>query len=117
MPGPYLYGSNASDTFPFRVRGTQVRVMEDGAAVPGALVYRQPAGQAQAEPMADRAGQPFKTDGQGYLQGRGEIAVGDRLFALAPITATETYTLYHTNATPTATAWIAYTVTSPACRR
>ena len=48
VPGPYLYGSNASDTYPFRVRGTQVRVMEGGVPVPGALVYRQPAGQTEA---------------------------------------------------------------------
>ena len=53
--------------------------------------------------IASLSGEPFKTDGQGYLQGRGAINVGDRLFALAPITATETYTLYHTSAAPTPT--------------
>ncbi|MCX6032111.1 MAG: VCBS repeat-containing protein [Chloroflexi bacterium] len=113
VPGPYLFGSNASDTYPFRVRGSQVRVMEDGVATPGALVYRLPAGQAQgAEPMVDRAGQPFKTDSQGYLQGRGTIATGDRLLALAPVTTTEKYTLYFTNAQPTVTGLDAYTVTT-----
>ncbi len=77
IPGPYLYGSNASDTYPFRVRGTQVRVMEGGIPVPGALVYRQPAGQTDpAAPIASLFGQPFKTDGQGYLQGRGAIRRG-----------------------------------------
>ena len=103
VPGPYLFGSNASDTYPFRVRGTQVRVMEGGTPVKGALVYRLPAGQAQAgDLMRDPTKQPFKTDGQGYLQGRGTIGVSDRLLALAPVTATVAYTLYHTNATPTA---------------
>ena len=103
VPGPYLRGSNASDTYPFRVRGTQVRVMEGGAPAAGALVYRLPAGQAQAgDLMRDPTKQPFKTDRQGYLQGRGTIGIGDRLLALAPVTATVAYTLYHTNATPTA---------------
>ncbi len=113
VPGPYLFGTNASDTYPFRVRGTQVRVMEGGAPVKGALVYRLPAGQTQAGgPMTDRTGQPFKTDGQGYLQGRGTIVAGDRLFALAPITATEAYTLYHTSAAPTLTGLDPYTMTA-----
>ena len=104
MPGPFLYGRNASDTFPFRVRGTQVRVLEGGAPVAGALVYRQPAGDTKpAEVIASLSGEPFKTDSQGYLQGRGAINVGDRLFALAPVTVTATYTLYHTNAAPTRT--------------
>ena len=66
--------------------------------------------------MADRAGQPFKTDSQGYLQGRGAIGAGDRLFALAPITATAAYTLYHTSAAPTPTGLDPYTVTAAACK-
>ncbi len=104
VPGPFLFGNNASVTFPFRVRGTQVRVMEDGAPVQGALVYQLTAGQTgAAKAISSLSGEPFKTDSHGYLQGRGAINVGDRLLALAPITATSAYTLYHTNATPTAT--------------
>ena len=113
VPGPYLFGSNASDTYPFRVRGTQVRVMEGGVPVSGALVYRLPAGQAQAgDLMRDPTKQPFKTDRQGYLQGRGTIARDDQLFALSPITATESYTLYHTSAAPTLTGLDPFIVTA-----
>ncbi len=114
VPGPFLYGSNASSTFPFRVRGTQVRVMEDGRPVKDALVYRRPAGStAPAQPIGSLTGEPFKTDGQGYLQGRGSIGVGDRLYALAPITATAAYTLYHTNGVPTPSGFDGFTVSAP----
>ena len=92
VPGPSIYGRNASDTFPFRVRGTQVRVLRDDAPTSEALVYRQSDGQSSGgQPMADLAGQPFRTDLQGYLQGRGQIAVGDHLLALAPITSSIHY--------------------------
>jgi subtilisin-like proprotein convertase family protein len=112
VPGPYLYGAYASQTFPFRVRGTQVRVVRGTMPVPDALVYRLPSGQASGgAPLDDGAGIPFRTDGLGYLQGRGEIWPGDRLLALAPVTVTESYTLYHTNGTPTETGLDGYTVT------
>ena len=39
----------------------------------------------------DPAGRPFRTDDQGYLQGRGEIGPGDRLLALAPVHTDVTY--------------------------
>jgi subtilisin-like proprotein convertase family protein len=110
-PGPYLYGAYASQTFPFRVRGTQVRVVSGTLPISNALVYRLPASQVEGgQPLADAAGRPFRTDGQGYLQGRGQIGLGDRLLALTPITRTESYTLYYTNATPTPTGLDAYTV-------
>ena len=44
---------------------------------------------------------------------RGQVAVGDRLLALLPITSTGTYTLYHTSAAPTATGLDAFTVAQP----
>jgi subtilisin-like proprotein convertase family protein len=110
-PGPYLYGAYASQTFPFRVRGTQVRVVSGTLPISNALVYRLPASQVEGgQPLADAAGRPFRTDGQGYLQGRGQIGLGDRLLALTPITRTESYTLYYTNGTPTPTGLDAYTV-------
>jgi hypothetical protein len=113
IPGPYLYGSYASSTFPFRVRGTQVRVMKGATPATNALVYQLPAGQIQnAEPFADIAGQPFHTNGQGYLQGRGSLNTGDRLFALVPITTTPNYTLYYTSGAPNLTGLNAYTVTT-----
>jgi predicted nucleotidyltransferase len=113
LPGPYLYGSYASTTFPFPVRGTQVRVMKGAMPATNALVYRLPAGQLQdAEPFANAAGQSFSTDGQGYLQGRGQFNPGDRLFALAPITTTPNYTLYYTSGAPNLTGLNPYIVTT-----
>jgi len=105
VPGPYQHPSVAAQTTPFRVRGTQVRVLQtDGTPAPDALVYRLPANALRgAEPFMRSTGEPFRTDGQGFLQGRGVITPGDRLIALAPITATATYTLYQTSAAPTAT--------------
>ena len=80
----------SSTTFPFRVRGTQVRVVTptitDTQAVSQAIVYRLPKDQTfGAQAMSDSAGDPFRTDGQGYLQGRGRIDLGDTLVALAPV--------------------------------
>jgi hypothetical protein len=128
IPGPYLYGSYAATTFPFRVRGNQIRVVdEDGHPKLNAMVYRLGTNGAN-EPYADLTGEPFRTDGQGYLQGRGEIQVGDRLLALAPVALPPEYTerfndtlrLYHTNGTPTPVGlntWISntqsLTVTEP----
>jgi subtilisin-like proprotein convertase family protein len=112
IPGPYLYGAHASQTFPFRVRGTQVRVLSGTVPVSNALVFRFPVGQTTgAQPYADLLGQPFRTSGQGYLQGRGQLNLGDRLLALLPISATDSYTLYYTSAAPTPTGLNAFTVT------
>jgi hypothetical protein len=113
VSGPYQRPYGSAVTFPFRVRGTQVRVMSGTQPVAGALVYRLEEGQTQGGALiADDAGRPFRTDEQGYLQGRGQIGQGDRLFALVPITRTESYTLYHTSGTPTPTGVDAYTVAS-----
>ncbi|MBX0329343.1 VCBS repeat-containing protein [Oscillochloris sp. ZM17-4] len=96
----------SATTFPFRVRGTQVRVVDpQGQGVPGALVYRLPAGASEGAarfpPAA--AGRPeLQTDGQGYLQGRGQLGIGDQLVALAPISSTLAYTVYQTSAAPVA---------------
>jgi hypothetical protein len=99
-------------TFPFRVRGQQVRVLSETLPISNAIVYRLRAGQTSgAQPFSDSSGQSFRTDGQGYLQGRGEIKEGDRLVALLPISATDSYTLYATSAAPTLTGLNLYTVT------
>ena len=69
-PGPYLYGAYASQTFPFRVRGTQVRVLDGaGRAVPNALVYRLPAGQDRGAELMGSAAAPFRTDSAGLPAG------------------------------------------------
>jgi subtilisin-like proprotein convertase family protein len=100
-PGPYLFGSSSAQTFPFRVRGMQVRVISGTQPISNAVVYRLPMTQTvDGQLIADSAGQPFRTDSQGYLQGRGQLTAGDQLFALVPITWTDTYTLYYTSGTP-----------------
>jgi hypothetical protein len=89
-------------------------VLSGTAPAPNALVYRLPAGQPRgAKPFADGAGVPFKTNAQGYLQGRGALNIGDQLVALLPITGTNKYMVYATNATPTAAGLSAYTVAAP----
>jgi hypothetical protein len=116
--GPYQRPYASATTFPFRVRGTQVRVYSEAAApgneVGGALVYRLPVDQsAGGSLVADSAGTPFRTDHNGYLQGRGEIGLGDRLLALLPITWTESCTLYYTSGTPTEVGLDTFSVVSP----
>ncbi len=109
--------SASSTTFPFRVRGTQVRVFSEtvatGNEVAGALVYRLPYTQTVgAFPIANGAGEAFRTDGQGYLQGRGTINISDTLVALVPVSVTDTYGVYNTNISPTLAGLSAYTVTA-----
>jgi len=118
VAGPYQRARVAAQTFPFRVRGTQVRVVHQpepaGTFAPavGALIYSRPAGQnGIGQPI--RAGADstaYRTDIQGYLQGRGQLTIGDQLVALAPITASASYTLYHMSAAPTLTGLAAHSV-------
>jgi subtilisin-like proprotein convertase family protein len=116
IPGPYLYGSYASQTFPFRVRSSQIRVYSEtavpGNEAPGALVYRLPGGQSRgATPLTSIIGQPLYTNASGNMSGS-KLELGDRLVALLAITATDTYTLYSASAAPTLTGLDAYTVTN-----
>ncbi|MBC8447193.1 MAG: VCBS repeat-containing protein [Chloroflexi bacterium] len=112
--GPYQYGLSAATTFPFCLSGSQVRVMSGTQPVSNALIYRLPAGQTSGGALyAADAGVPFRTNDSGYLQGHGEINVGDNLLALAPIAWTESYTMYHTNGLPTPAGLGAHTVTAP----
>jgi hypothetical protein len=102
-PGPYQWPHAEDSTFPFRVRGTQVRVLSSTVPISNALVYRIPVGQSRGSPIVDGAGTPYRTDGLGYLQGRGTVNVDDTLVALLPISATDAYTLYCTSAAPITT--------------
>ncbi|NJP07197.1 MAG: VCBS repeat-containing protein [Chloroflexaceae bacterium] len=113
VPGPYLYGAYAANTFPFRVRGSQVRVFTGTLPISNALVFQQPDSQLYGDPLADNTGKSFRTDDQGYVQGRAIINLGDRLVALVPISATNVYTVYATSAAPTPTGLDTYTVTQP----
>jgi subtilisin-like proprotein convertase family protein len=96
---PYLAGQ----TYPFRVRGTQVRVFSETTSLnnvaANAIVYRLPYSETlEAEPIADRTGQPFHTNEQGYLQGRGQIAISDTLFALLPLNASRPVSITYVSA-------------------
>ena len=68
--------------------------------MPNALVYRLPKGQERGAELMGSAAAPYRTDPQGYLKGRGQLAIGDRLVALAPVQTKNGYTLYHTSAAP-----------------
>lgn len=108
------YSVRSAQTMPFRLRGSQIRVMDVTLPVTDAIVMRQPAGQSgNFEPYQDNFGQPFHTNPAGYLQGYGEIGVGDRLVAMLPITATDSYVLYYTSGTPSVTGLDAHIVTQP----
>jgi hypothetical protein len=120
-PGPYLRGYVSTETFyPFRVRGTQVRVLSGTLPISGAIVYKLPAGADKGGLPLGSSDSPFTTDNNGYLQGRGEIAIGDTLVALLPVSPpgwTEVFSddveLYYTNISPTPTGLAAYTVSQP----
>ncbi len=112
-PGFFQYPLVATQTFPFRVRGTQIRVVDPaGQPVSNALLYRLPADRPdQSHPIGNDQ-VTFRTMDDGYLQGRGELARNDRLLALKPIHATAYYTLYHTSGTPTESGVDSFVVTT-----
>ncbi|MCB0086184.1 MAG: VCBS repeat-containing protein, partial [Caldilineaceae bacterium] len=79
---PRTWRSLSATTLPFRVRGSQVRVVDDnGTPIVGARVYRN--GQ-----LLGGNETPLFTNPLGYLRGRTEFAISDTLVALAPITPT-----------------------------
>lgn len=122
IAGPYQRPLVASSTQPFRLRGTQIRVIdESGNGIPNALVYQRKHDQIGPGTAIGNGETPYRTDNQGYLQGFGDIMLNDQLLALAPQSwqptgelawargLTETLHLYHTNGMPTAdgvNAWI-----------
>jgi len=89
-------------TTPFRVRGAQIRTIDPaGEPIGNALVYRlPPSASRDAKLISNGIDEAFKTSKAGYLQGRGELANGDKFVALQPVIETENYTLYHTSADP-----------------
>ncbi len=88
VPGPYQWPFISSTTYPFGVRGTQVRVMKDGVPALDAFAFRLPAGQTSSAQVLGSSGDIFYTDYQGYLRGRGAATTGDGLMALWPVTQT-----------------------------
>jgi FG-GAP-like repeat len=143
VPGPYQRPYASAVTFPFRVRGTQVQVFgppEPPATPPPTgkykawfpLVLNRPVAAPPANAVSDRGAvvyrllldgrsilmgttpdHPFRTNPEGYLEGRGEISRGDRLVALWPIAESEDYTVYLTNAQPNTIDVTATTVLTP----
>jgi hypothetical protein len=101
--GPFQHARSSAVSPPFRLRGTQIRVMgDDGQPVQDAIVYRLPVGQdVGGLPLKDETEDFLRTDPQGYLQGGVQLDAGDRLFALAPMRLEEGYTVYYTNGEPT----------------
>ena len=80
----------AATTFPFRVRGTQVRVIDDRQPpqpMPNAIVFRLndtlPRDQQLFAPSSTAPA--YTSDSLGYLPGRGTLALTDTLIALAPV--------------------------------
>jgi len=101
IAGPYQRTALTTQTFPLRVRGTQVRVISDTMPISQSLVYRLPANQSRnATAFTNPAGRRFRTDSAGYLQGRGRLEIRDHLVALAPVTSTHAYSLFRSSALP-----------------
>lgn len=123
VAGPYQRPYASATTFPFRVRGTQVQVTENGVPVANAQVYRLPNSKGGTfQPLAPGIGAaPYTTDAHGYLRGRGQIGIGDQLIAMRPIAVTDalsgTYTLFHTNINPTSTGVSGFIVNTPGVQK
>jgi FG-GAP-like repeat/FG-GAP repeat len=116
IPGPYLWPYPSATTFPFRVRGSQVRVYQETVAADtqaaGAWVYRLPKDHTIGGALiGDIQGKALRTDVQGYLPGHGVIYPGDRLLALAPVSSSGQYTLYNISAVPVAPGLDDYAIT------
>ncbi|MEM7034377.1 MAG: FG-GAP-like repeat-containing protein, partial [Chloroflexota bacterium] len=104
----------SAQTLPFRMRGTQIQVISKTDVIPPALVYRLPNGQTgNAEPYRRDNGELTQTGDDGYLLGRGQLALGDQLVAMLPVLTSDDYTLYHTSAAPSETGLDMYTVSEP----
>ncbi len=124
LPNLHQYGAGSAATLPFRAQGTQVQVVskETGKPLPMAVVYRLPEGAVSGARPLGTATTQFRTDANGFLQGSGEINLGDQLFALAPVpsvleTPSDKYTLFFTNLTPTKEGVTGHTVTEPGLQR
>ncbi len=91
----YRSGMVVSETPPFSLRGSQVLVVDEAnKPVQDALVFRLPPDRATGGRAigTEAGGAAAKTDSKGYLRGQGQLAAGDRLIALKPITSTEPIT-------------------------
>ena len=90
-PSPIQRPGAAATTCTFHVQGNPVRVVSQDQpdGVPNAQVYRLPKGAIRgAKPVTDANGNPIRTDNSGYLVAQGDLAAGDRLFAMSTISDT-----------------------------
>ena len=104
VTGSFERPAATASTFPFRVQSTQIQVVDgNGRPVPGAWVYRLPAGQIDGAVLMPDPAQPQTTNDQGFLPGGGLLQPDDRLVALvpapvAPVTFTNKVRLFYTSA-------------------
>jgi len=114
IAGSYQQGSVATQSFPFRVAGNQsILVMGPDGPVEGAMVMRQAKGAKEALLMESGAGETLLTGSDGILRGLGPLEVGDYLIALAPVTNTHAFALYHTSGKPTLESYALQRVAEP----
>ena len=119
----FQYPSASASTFPFRVRGTQVRVVNDrlpAQPMPNAVVFRLNDTLARNQQLIapSSTASAYTTNALGFLAGRGTLAISDTLIALAPVSLTGSYTsaysptvhLYATNIITTPTGIRGFTV-------
>lgn len=132
-PGSMLYPNSmvtpakirpyaAVTSWPFRVRGTQIQVFNESIApqnqLQGAIVYHVPPNQT-GQLFTDNTGAPLFTNQNGYLSGRGTLALNDQLFAMVPIssaaviTFTDLISIFHTTGAIAAVGPDLYTVQQP----
>ena len=106
VPGPFSLSTITSISYPFRVRGNQIQVFSGTRPVENALVYRLASTESEGSEavlLSTNSEQALTTDHNGYLSGRSTLQIEDKLLAMYPISATDTYTLYYLSASPTDT--------------
>ena len=105
---PSAYAAPASNSKPFVVRGQRIRVVQEKnnsgsitqSGVKDALVFHAKPCRDGFLPYTSIRNEPFRTDGEGFLQGFGRQSSDTVLFAMLPVTSSETfanYSLYHTS--------------------
>ncbi len=122
LAGSFQRPSVTAVSLPFRVQSTQIRVVDaddENKGVPGAEVFRLPAGQTAGAQLMPSPDNPLFTDSQGYLPGVGELERGDRLLAVRPadpsqqVTFTNKTRLYFTSGRPTENGLAMYNFKDP----
>ncbi|MEI7646000.1 MAG: FG-GAP-like repeat-containing protein, partial [Chloroflexales bacterium] len=103
----------AATTFPFRVRGTQVRVVDpQNIPQPDAMVFRLNDALPREQQLfaASSTAPAYTTNSLGYLEGRGTLAISDTLIALAPVPLPAAYAEVYS---PTVRLYATNIITTP----